>query len=67
MFILLKTNINMKMNYQNFVDTWLNNEPRKNQEEFENDIIELLKYYGVQFDEQGFIIKPDRSNESKII
>jgi len=48
-----------KMNVREFIDTWLNQEPKFNQEEFQDDTILLLEFYGVNIekDENGKIIK----------
>ena len=34
--------------FVDFVETWLNQEPRKFQDEFENDVFLLLEHYGVK-------------------
>ena len=52
----------MEMTYRNFVETWLNDEPRQNKKQFEDDIIKLLKFYGIEFDESGFIIHPNKNS-----
>jgi len=48
-------NINNSLNYimetksfVDFVETWLNQEPRKFQNDFENDVFLLLEHYGVK-------------------
>ena len=48
------------MNVMDFIETWLNAEPKFNDDEFQNDVVKMLKYYSVKFDKKGYIINHDQ-------